>query len=133
MLSDIVDVLRNDPDLAAELAEAPWGGAAVYTEWAPEHPRPYITLGYSENLTTIQIASGSFTFDVWGDGTSHIALEPIRDVLRDALDHRIIDTDRGPLRMFYDNDGPEREDDPSLVRWRIVYAFRRTMTEIVTT
>lgn len=133
MLSDLVDLLRNDADLGGELAEAPWGGAAVYTEWAPEHPRPYITLGYAEDLTTIQISAGSVELNVWGDGTSHVALEPIRDALRSALDHQIIDTDRGPVRFFWNNDGPEREDDPSLVRWRVVYAFRRSMTEHVTT
>lgn len=133
MLADLVQKLRGDSALKAELADAPWGGAAVYLQWAPDHPRPYITLDYSEGLNNQQMSAGQVVLDIWGDGTSPVELEPIRDALRDVLDHAIIDTSRGPFRLFWSGDGPEQEDDPTIVRWRATYDFRRAMSEHVTT
>lgn len=135
MLTDLVDTLRGDPELAANLADAPWGGPAVYTIWAPEHPRPYITLDIdeSQDAANREIASGDLIIDVWGDGSSHVALEPIRDRLRSLLDRRIIDTDRGPVRFLWEQDGPEQSDEPQVVRWRVIFDMRRSMTEYVTT
>jgi len=133
MLADLVQTMRNDAALAAELADAPWGGPAIYTQWAPDYPRPYITLDYSEGLDSLQISAGQVVIDAWGDGTSVVALEPIRDALRDLLDHAIIDTSRGPFRLFWTSDSPEREDEPQVVRWRMTYDFRRSMSEHVTT
>lgn len=135
MLTDLVDVLRGDTELANLLAEAPWGGPSVYTIWAPEHPRPYLTLDIdeSQDATNREIAAGDLVIDVWGDGTSHVDLEPIRDRLRDLMERRIIDTDRGPVRFLWESDGPEQSDEPQVVRWRIVWNMRRSMTEYVTT
>lgn len=133
MLTETVELLRNDATLTGLLADAPWGGAAVYLDWAPEHPRPYITLSYDENLAADNrhATEGDIILDIWGDGTSAIAIEPIRDALFDVLDHVIIDTERGPLRFFYASDGPERDEDPGIVRWRCTYGFRRGRTEHV--
>lgn len=136
MLSDIVEYLRADTALQSLLAQAPWGGPAVYTVWAPsDKPRPYVTLTIDEGQDSANraISSGDLILDVWDSGTSHVALEPIRDALRQSLDRAIIDTDRGPVRFLWQSDGPEQEDEPQLVRWRAVYALRRSMTEYVTT
>lgn len=130
MLTEIVDYLRSSQALSAELAEAPWGGAAVYTVWAPEHAKPYITLTLDESQDeNRQMASGDLIVDAWADGASHVALEPVRDVLHTLLHGEIIDTSRGPVRFIWSSDGPERDDEPQLVRWRMVYAMRRSKTE----
>lgn len=131
MLEQLVTTLREDATLSVLLASAPWGAPAIYLDWAPEHERPYITLSYDESLDSENVSAGDIDFDIWGDGTSPVELEPIRDALFEALDHRIVDTARGPVRFFWQSDSPEQDDDPGLVRWRATYAFRRGRTEHV--
>lgn len=131
MLSELVSTLREDDELASLLAEAPWGAPGVYLDWSPDHPRPYMVLTIDEALDGQHVTAGDVTFDIWGDGTSAVALEPIRDRLQELLDHAIVDTYRGPVRFFYSSDGPERDEDPSVVRWRVIYGFRRGRQEQV--
>lgn len=131
MITELVTHLRDDATLAGLLADAPWGAPGVFVDWSPEHSRPYVLLTFDESLDTPHVADGEIVLDIWGDGTSAVEIEPIRDALFDALDHVIVDTDRGPVRFFWTGDGPERDDDPSLVRWRATFAFRRGRTEHV--
>lgn len=131
MLAELLSRLREDDELAGLLAQAEWGAPAVFVDWSPDHARPYITLSIDESLPEQNVTEGDVTFDIWGDGTSAVALEPIRDRLQELLDHAIVDSYRGPVRFFYASDGPERDEDPSIVRWRAVYGFRRGRTEHV--
>lgn len=131
MITQLITKLTGDSQLASLLADAPWGGAAVYTEWAPDHSRPYVTLGFNETRDGAHMGEGEVLLDVWGDGASYVDIEPIRDRLTTLLDHAIIDTPRGPVRFFWRSDGPEQEDDPHIVRWNLDFEFRRSRTDFV--
>lgn len=131
MITELVNKLRGDTTLAGLLAASPWGGAAVYLEWAPGQPRPYVTISYDETSDGAHIGNGDVLIDVWGDGASYVDIEPIRDRLTALLDHAIIDTQRGPIRFFWRGDAPEQEDDPSIVRWNLIIEFRRSRTDFV--
>lgn len=130
MLTTLVPHLKEDPTLQAMLAEG-LAGPGVFLQWAPEHERPYVTLSYDEALDTEHVSAGEIEFDIWGDGTSPIELEPIRDALIERLDHRILATSRGLVRFFWVGDSPVQEDDPAIVRWRVTMGFRRGRTEHV--
>lgn len=125
MLDELVTDLLGTPDVADLLATSPFGDAAIYTRWAPEHARPYITIMSDEAPAGSVMRAGNVDFDIWGDGAAHTELEPIRDALVEHLDHLVLDTDRGPVRFFYGTDGPEQDPDPKIVRWRVTFAFRR--------
>ena len=131
MITELVNTLRSDSALASLLADAPWGGPAVYLEWAPDKPRPYVTVGLNETRDGAHMGEGDVLLDVWGDGASYVDIEPIRDRLTALLDHAIIDTPRGPIRFFWRGDAPEQEDDPSIVRWSLTIEFRRSRTDFV--
>lgn len=130
MLPTLVTHLKEDMSLAAMLAEG-LAGPAVFLDWAPDHDRPYMTLSYTESLDTEHVSEGEIDVDLWGDGTSAIELEPLRDAVIERLDHVILSTSRGLTRFFWLGDQPVQEDDPGTVRWRVRIGFRRGRTEHV--
>lgn len=133
MFVELVDYLSDDETLAGLLADAAYdagvSGPAIYSLWSPDHPRPYVTISWSEDEQNEAVFAGELFCDVWITGTDYQNGRPIVDRLVALLDHAIVDTSRGPVRFFQPQIAPEQDEDPDRVRWRVTFQFRRSRGE----
>ena len=123
----IYQLLANDPNLAAMLAEKPdemGGGPAIYEQWAaPDTDMPYINLTYSfgpgEGLFKRQ---GSLDVDIFVRGNDSVQIERIANQVVNILDiQQPRDPDDGPFRIYLEGEAEIPEDDATVIHWNLTF------------
>ncbi len=112
-------ILENDSTVMAD-------SQAVELTWAPERRRPYITVMLYENTREYGLMlEGPLELDIWDDGPSKVRADRIQRRCRQLLHEKFLTLDHaGAARLSIDRGGFLTDEDPSVVRYNLVFNLR---------